>query len=224
MQIYGGPERRVIRKQVSDSELRVDGIVNCLEERGVYCKQEFKLTQTLNELFIADHHVSTEWLLDDEKGDFERDFGTIVPFAADHVISDRFILNKTVNNLVFKPDQAFNYLTIENQAQLNLAPYLCSEKQFNNVTRAPEVSKNNVQPVSSIAYVQHSAYGRMWFGFLTDVANAGAETGLAPYVLPDATAVWTDQAGVSTWIGVWSKPVRSQNTIWARFASNSQTQ
>ena len=141
MQIYGGPTRRVIRKQTSDSEFRVDGIVDCLEERGIYIKQEFKLTQTLD-AGAVDHHVGVAWLLDDEKADFIRDAGSLVPFGAEHSISDRFILNKTINNLVFKPDQAFNYLEIQNQAQLNISPYLCSEKRFNNITRAYRTSNH----------------------------------------------------------------------------------
>ena len=58
----------------------------------------------------------------------------IITFHEKIDISNKNRLNKNFTNVAFKPDNAFNFLTIENREQARLAPLLCSQLQFENVT------------------------------------------------------------------------------------------
>ena len=189
MQQYGGPRRRVIRKSSTGSQLKIDGIVNHTEDRAIYVQQEIKITQKKN--LGGAHGIDNAFLFEEEKEEFARDANTNVPFRGTHEIVDRFLVNKSLKNLTFKSDQAHNHLTIQNEVLYNLAPLLASEKQFKNVTRLPEVITDKQSDIHQSVYVQHSAYSRMWFGFLSAVTPPnGHQTGLAPFILVDPTANW----------------------------------
>ena len=150
MQIYAGPVRRVLRKLKVDTAtgFTVDGLVNQEEERAVFVRQKFALKQFEKDETILEH-ISNEWTLPEERGEFDVRTGNTadntgdplpLPFSEKHQLTDRLLLNKSFNKVYFKPDNAHNFLDIENRAQVRLAPLLCSTQQFENVTVPPQIT------------------------------------------------------------------------------------
>ena len=184
MNIYSGPTRRVLRRSNDANGFRVEGLVDHLESRTVYCKQRIQLQQTATNN-LADFGL--EWLGVDENG-MNYNVGDPIPFSQKHVFEDRFLLNNTFVNMKFKPDQAYNYLPVENRTIARLAPLLCSEKRLNNITKLPIVTDDGVHNVKGIVTVQHGAYGRFYFGY-TYALNGNVADGLvgehSPYFLPN---------------------------------------
>ena len=185
MQLYDGPTRRILRKTESDGQLRVDGRIDHLEDRFCYVKQQLRVTQRRN--IDTFQHIADEWSLEEEKKYDE--VGALV-FTSKPNITDPFLLNKTIRNLSFKPDQAFNYLQIDNQAQYDLTPLLCSIHNYENITKPPVVAANFNGGISPSCYVDHSAYGRLWFGQRTTLAPPDEQVavGTAPFVINNPNA------------------------------------
>ena len=162
MQLFDGPSTRVIKRYKSDNRLVVDGTVGQRESRNVYVKQDFQIEQKRVGLANYDD-IAHEWVYEEEK-DFEIPEGGRVPFQKDHVIDDKLILNKSFKNITFQPYGCSNFLEIDNEAQLRLAPLLCSEKQFDNVCRKPIITYDVSKEIPELVDVNISAYGRIWIG------------------------------------------------------------
>ena len=112
--------------------------------------------------------------------------GQVIPFQKDHDITDPFLLNKSFKNVTFKPNNCRNHLQINNQAQIRLAPLLCSTDSINNICQKPLVTTDETGTLSSTVVVQFSAYNRLWFGAKKDYTGIGGvanRTGEATYEL-----------------------------------------
>ena len=204
MQIYKGPTRRALRKTQAKGSLTVDGIRNHEEERAIYVRQKFTMRQFENEMnSLGDNHnynyMSDQWVFEEEKGEFDARVGNQVdnlgellptPFTQKHTLTDRLLLNKTFKSMHFKPDNAHNYLEIDNQSQIQLAPLLCSSQQFDNVTHPPIVSEGSIYDVQDVVEVDFSMYGRYWVGALHDLNDHEItnRNELAPYFMDDMEA------------------------------------
>ena len=189
MQKYSGPIRRVIKKTSSGSEFKVDGTMNHLESRNTFIKQEFTLEQyrTMDEW----GNIADEWIFEEEKSVFGLEANHRVPFHEKPVIEDRLMINKSLQNLAFKPHNSVNYLNLDNEAQTRLTPLLCSERSFNNVTKKPVLKYDNDNEIADTAFVQVGGYNRFWFGALRDYDDEAGVTniaGKAPFFLADYTA------------------------------------
>ena len=139
MQFYQGPSRRVLKRTSGSSGFQIDGTRDHEEERAVYIKQTIRLRQKT----ATDHGtLSDQWAFDEEKqqGFHTWGEGLYAPFRGQHDIDDKLLLNKSVNNLHFVPQNCRNYLKIENQAPMRMAPLLCSKRYYENTMKAPEVS------------------------------------------------------------------------------------
>ena len=205
MQIYNGASRRVLRKLKSGTNtgFRVDGHIGQEEERAIYVRQKFSLKQyesgAPDDVLLP---MSLEWVFPEEKDDFNHHEGNDpanakrpTPFTGKHVLTDRLLLNKTFSDMSFKPYGAHNFLKVENVAQAQMAPLLCSKKQFENVTVAPIVKGLSPYEVQDTVNVPLSMYGRYWFGSLHNmpVDDGGLPTvpnriGFAPYFVEDEAA------------------------------------
>ena len=193
MQIYSGPVRRVLRKLKDNTatSFTVDGVVNQEEERAVFVRQKFTLKQFEKDSTILEH-ISNEWTLPEERGQFDVRVGNSaentgdplpLPFSEKHKLSDRLLLNKSFNKVYFKPDNAHNFLDIENRAQARMAPLLCSTQQFENVTVPPRITGIPSYEAQNTVKVPFHFYGKHWFGSLHSMGHAGIDnrTGDAPY-------------------------------------------
>ena len=197
MQFYSGPSRRVLRRFSSDSNFSIDGIVDHEESREIYVKQSFTLQQKL--LYRDDHYqIAPEWIFPYEN-EFNVEPRGVVPFSKDHDITDRFLLNKSFKNISFRPEGCRNFLNIENQSQIRLAPLLCSELNYQNVTKPPVITTNNKKDIPHEVGLQMATYNRVWFGAVTNMdAHVGVanRVGFAPYTVADLTANVAVAAGV----------------------------
>ena len=174
MQFYQGPSRRVLRRFESESNITIDGIVDQEEERGLFVKQSFQLEQFRNPgEGGAEFNMGNMWFFAHED-DFNVQDGGRSPFAGEHTITDRLLLNKTFRNLTFSPEGCNNFLTVDSNATTRLAPLLCADATFNNVTRPPVITTNGVAHAADL-YVQMGAYNRYWFGA---VENMSARPGV----------------------------------------------
>ena len=205
--IYSGPTRRTLRKLKTNTSgsFTVDGIVDNEEERAVYVRQKFTLRQYENNAnALGDDHnynyMSDQWVFEEEKGEFDVREGNLAantgallptPFTGKHAITDSLLLNKTFKNVVFNPDNAVNFLDIQNRAQTQLAPLLCSELNLNNVTLPPIVKGISSYSTPEQVQVPLAMYGRYWFGsqHSMDAVLITNRTGKAPYFLTAAAAV-----------------------------------
>lgn len=204
MQIYSGPTRRVLRKLKTNTTngFTVDGIRNQEEERAIYVRQKFTLRQYENEVNDANdnyNYIASEWMFQEEKDAGEFDVRENndpaneaillpTPFTGVHDIADRLLLNKTFQSIAFKPDNAHNYLNIENEAQTRIAPLLSAKEHFQNVTVSPIVSKREYE-VQDVVNVSLAMYGRYWVGSLNDMpAGVANRNGQAPYFLDNMGA------------------------------------
>ena len=191
MQFYQGPSRRVLKRTSGTSEFRLDGTRDHEEERAVYIKQTISLrqkTQT-DRGTLADHLA-----FDEEKEQAFHGGGVYAPFRGKHEIDDKLLLNKSIGSLHFIPDNCRNFLKIENQAQIRMAPLLCSKRYHENILKAPEVTHNNPAERPTSVFCQLGAYGRFWFGSTVDLYELG-QVGLtnreghnATYTLPNLGA------------------------------------
>jgi len=195
MQFYQGPSRRVLRRFQSDSNITIDGIVDQEEERGLFVKQSFQLEQ-FRDPGGAEFNMGNMWFFDYEE-DFNVQAGGRSPFAGEHTITDRLLLNKTFRNLTFSPEGCNNFLTVDSNATTRLAPLLCADSTFNNVTRPPVITTDGADHQPNV-HVQMGAYNRFWFGAvddMTDYPGVINRTGLAPYLLEDYTGPVGQGAG-----------------------------
>ena len=76
MQTYDGPIRRILRKTVSNTTLKIDGRVDHLEDRFVYVRQKLKVIQK-HKTEIASLHIPTEWSMFEEKEEDQTTFKII---------------------------------------------------------------------------------------------------------------------------------------------------
>ena len=186
MQIYDGPTNRLVKKTKSNRRLIVDGTVGNLESRNVFVTQSFKLEQFRDSL--VHEELPDEWVYPEEN-DFVIPIGGRVPFQKDHVIEDKLLLNRSFKNVTFQPYGCSNFLNIDNNTQVQLAPLLCSEKQFNNVCKKPEVTFDVSNSIPDYVDVNLSAYGRIWIGCAETLdAQVTNRTGDAPYLLVNECA------------------------------------
>ena len=218
---YVGPIRRVLKRFQSDTHLQVDGTLNHQEERPIYVRQKLRLRQSPENGLtqtLAEH-----WHLDEERELYGA--SEYVPFRKEHNITDPLIVNKSIQNLHFKPFNSQNSLLVNNEAEIQLAPLLCSKLSFDNVTQPPIVSYNE----SNIRYpeirVQLGAYGRFWFGKFTDLSSHDGVTNrqgkYAPYRLEDTdNPVGPGNAEIPT---VWGIPPREMTAPQVLKQANART-
>jgi len=188
MQFYQGPSRRVLRRFQSDSNITIDGIVDQEEERGLFVKQSFQLEQ-FRDPGGAEFNMGNMWFFDYEE-DFNVQAGGRSPFAGEHTITDRLLLNKTFRNLTFSPEGCNNFLTVDSNATTRLAPLLCADSTYNNVTRPPVITTDGADHQPNV-YVQMGAYNRFWFGAVDNMSDHPAvanRTGHAPYTVANYAA------------------------------------
>ena len=188
MQFYQGPLRRVLRRYSDQTSFTIDGLVDQEEERGLFVKQSFNLQQFRNADDEAYYNMSNVWTFPYEL-DFAIPPGGRVPFQSDHTITDRLLLNKSFNNVLFRPDNCNNFVSIDTRAQTRLAPLLCTDLSYVNVTRPPRVSSNVSGHAHQRVDVQMGDYNRVWFGAVTDMTARAQVTnreGDAPYTCADA--------------------------------------
>jgi len=195
MQFYQGPSRRVLRRFQSDTNITIDGIVDHEEERGLFVKQSFELEQVLNP-GGEEFNMGNMWYLAYED-DFNVQVGGRTPFAGEHTITDRLLLNKTFRNLTFSPEGCNNFLTVDSNSTTRLAPLLCADSTYTNVTRPPVITTNGAAHQADV-FVQMGAYNRFWFGAVDDMSTHPQVTnrvGIAPYSLGDYAADVSQAAG-----------------------------
>jgi len=185
MQFYEGPSRRVIRRYKSDLAFTIDGIVDQEESRGLFVKQKFQLEQFRDiDSFDTGVNMNNAWVFDYEDDLVVQDFGR-APFLKDHEMDDQLMLNKTFTNVSFIPETCNNFLSIDTKSQARLAPLLCADTTYENVTRAPIVTTDGHGHQPAI-FVQLGEYNRFWFGGVEDMGDHGDvmnRTGTAPYTL-----------------------------------------
>ena len=198
MQIYNGPSRRVLRKikEDTDSGFTIDGVRSQEEERAIYVRQSFTLKQYEDRAAVnALPPIDAQWTYPEEKDEFSHHVGNDpanaklpTPFTAKHVLTDRLLLNKSFKDVYFQPDNAHNFLKVSNLEAAQMAPLLCSKKQFENVTIAPKVTGLTPYEVQDTVLAPLNMYGKYWFGTLHDMAGVANRTGKAPYFMTDMAA------------------------------------
>ena len=198
MQIYNGPSRRVLRKikEDTDSGFTIDGVRSQEEERAIYVRQSFTLKQYEDRAAVnALPPIDAQWTYPEEKDEFSHHVGNDpanaklpTPFTSKHVLTDRLLLNKSFKDVYFQPDNAHNFLKVSNLEAAQMAPLLCSKKQFENVTIAPKVTGLTPYEVQDTVLAPLNMYGKYWFGTLHDMAGIANRTGEAPYFLALCTA------------------------------------
>jgi len=181
---YSGATRRVLRRFNESSKLKIDGLIDHEEQRGVYVKQKFSLSQKRDTTNFDT--MTTNWIFEDEKMNL---VGGFVPFEQTHDLTDRLLLNKSFQNITFRPDNCSNFLKIDNQSQIQLAPYLTSQREFENVTRPPKVA-SDAYNFQEVVNCQLGAYGRVWFGSKHTMQNGTTtHTGEAPFFVANDAPV-----------------------------------
>ena len=133
MQSYSGPSQRVLSRHKGNG-LLVDGRRNHIQERLIYMKQDFKLTQSND----TTTQLNDYWVFPEEREQLNEDAQKAFTNKKD--ITDRMLINKSIQKSVFKPDNAQNYASIRTKVKQRLAPYLCSDLEYNNTTREPIVT------------------------------------------------------------------------------------
>ena len=154
-------------KQNLNPGLTIDGIVSQEEERGLFVKQSFKLEQFRNP-GVGLEDLNNCWYYAHEN-EFNIADGA-VPFTKTHTITDSLLLNKTFRNVTFSPDGCNNFLRIDSVAATRLAPLLCADTTYKNVTRPPIITTNGAVR-HNYADVQMGDYNRFWFGGVQDFAE-----------------------------------------------------
>ena len=163
--LYGGPQSKVLRKlkTTTASSFTVDGLPSHEEERGIFVKQTFSLKQYEDRAVDNLEAMSRQWTFEEEKAEFEHHDADGVllptPFTQTHTISDRLLLNKTFKQVYFNPDNAHNFLKVDNVASAQLAPLLCSKRQFENTTVAPKVTGISAYDIQETVLVPLAMYG-----------------------------------------------------------------
>jgi len=86
---------------------------------------------------------------------------------------DRLAINRTMRDVRFKPDQAFNSVRTESDVETRMAPFLTASSIFQNVTREPQVVTDYIfdafEDTSFIA--QFGALNRFWFGWMENITS-----------------------------------------------------
>ena len=217
---YVGPIRRVLKRFVSNKHLQVDGTVHHQEERPIYVRQKLRLQQS-PESGGSTEILAGHWHFEEEKELYAA--SKYVPFQKEHYITDPLLLNKSIHNLHFKPFNSQNNIKVNNEAEIQLAPLLCSKLSFDNVTQPPIVSHNNLAERFPEILVQLGAYGRFWFGKFTDMYNKNVDNRdgrYAPYKLANyAIPVGAGNLEIPT---VWGIPPRKMTAHQVLKQANQQ--
>jgi len=192
MQFYQGPSHRTLARHIGSAGFTVDGKVGHTEDRDVYVKQKFIISQTIRDVGVYNtRSLTPQWLHEEEKSTLAGVEGDQIPFSDDHSITDRLMVNRTFKNVTFEPDGCRNVLNVDSLSESRIAPLLCSHTSFDNVTKLPVLS-GDASGIPTIAYVQMGAYDRLWFGAVVDYSAAPLVTnviGNGPYTLTNQAAV-----------------------------------
>ena len=128
---------------------------------------------------------------EDEKEIVRPGVGDVLRFSQEHDL-ERHSLNKTFTNVIFKPDNAFNNLHIQNVIEARLAPFLTHDMIYKNVIAKPMIVPTTTSWQRDAIGVQMGAYGRFWFGWMHDVthANVPGHVGLTALENGLAMVLW----------------------------------
>ena len=162
MQQYLGPKRRLLSRYEGEYGFQKDGRVNFLEDRAIYVQQSFEVTQ--EQIARSPYAIADYWFEESEEKMIAPAHGDPTFFNLPHTF-DRFSLQKTFENVTFRPNQSFNHLSIDHRAEMRMAPFLSGDTVFKNVTRSPAVELETTGFITTSADVQMGAYGRHYFGF-----------------------------------------------------------
>ena len=185
MSIYNGPSQRVLSRY-SGNDLVVDGRRNHLQERAIWVKQKFKLTQSKD---AGVTQLNDYWVFEEEKQLLEENPDQY-KFSEVKTVDDRMLINKSITKSKLKIDGAHNFAVINTRVKQRLAPYLCSDLDYVNITRKPIVEMDSHEKPAPYVEIQLGAYGRYWFGLLNTI-DVGSVTNIletvhdSPFTLGD---------------------------------------
>ena len=159
---YHGPRTRHLAEATGD-EWSVEGRTHYLEDRSIQLKQ----TATIEQKHSGDPLMPNYLYEQVEEAQVRGQNGEVVPFTQVPTFG-RLSMAKTFIDCMFKPENAANFTHQEIAIEQRLAPLLCADRTFKNVTREPTITVQRTGPaVAPDEFaVQTAVHGRFWFGYM----------------------------------------------------------